>query len=267
MPDPALEREQYFDQYAQPLPTNQGFNDPAYQQRTEQQMIDIYRRAQNVKQAEADVSSARRMLGIIKADREVQQGKPIDRAMYDNINYFVNPGDRNFAGAMQQLRPVPPPYTTNFPGMTAPVVIAPTRSGQTVHFPPSSVLPQSQPPRQISAIPVINADGSTNANLVATPAAGGKGVVVHSVKTPQEGSLTEVQKARLRELDIADREARNISFTGDRDATLQQIKAERQLIYGGNKQPQRIRVREKSSGKLGWWEGSDALPSDYEKVE
>lgn len=50
---------------------------------------------------------------------------------------------------------------------------------------------------------------------------------------------------------------------------LNALKEERNSLGKAPKQivPTRIRVRDKSSGKLGWWEGSEALPEQYEKVE
>lgn len=124
------------------------------------------------------------------------------------------------------------------------------------------------PPTSVMAIPVLNPDNTPNLNLIATPSASGRGVVVRPLKNPVEGALTDTQKAKLRELDIAEREARDYRFSGDREKELENIRKQRNAVYGG-KAPKRVRVRQKSTGNLGWWEfeGSETLPSDYEAVE
>jgi len=133
------------------------FDSPSYQSRLEQEQIQIYRQARNVQQAQADVSAARRMLGILKADRErsemTKSGVPpqeaMQKALYNNLSYFVQPSDKGFAGVMNAVRPPPAaPYMTNFaiPGTTnmVPAVISPSRTGAGVHIVPRTALPQPE---------------------------------------------------------------------------------------------------------------------------
>lgn len=136
----------------QPMQLNvpaQTFSDPAYQQQLEKETLAIAQRAKSYAQAEHDVSSARRILGVLAADRAIKSGVPVDKAMYDNIQYFVNPGDKNFAPTLNAVRPPPAaPSIQNFtiPGTTnqVPAIVAPTRTGNQVHIVPRSAMPQPE---------------------------------------------------------------------------------------------------------------------------
>jgi len=184
---------------AVPLPSSrmigftppQAFTDPAYQQKIEQQQMQIYRNAQNVKQAEQDVASARKMLGILKADREIKSGVPVDQAMYRNLQFFLNPADKGFAGTVKALRPPPTPYATNFPGIPAPAVID---ARGTPHWMPQSAKPSGpEDTGPVQAVPVLMPDGKPVPGHVAVRS--GKANKIISVKDPEQmGSLTIPQQ-------------------------------------------------------------------------
>jgi hypothetical protein len=126
-------------------PGGGGPTDPAYQDQLEGQQMAIYRQAKNVAQAEKDVASARRMLGILNADRDVASGVPVDKAIYKNLPFLVSPSEKGAMANYRNLRPVPPPYQQNFQVGTnqVPAVITPGPGGaQRTQFIPQSAIPK-----------------------------------------------------------------------------------------------------------------------------
>jgi len=119
----------------------------AYQDQLESEQLAIYRQAKNVAQAEKDVASARRMLGILNADRDVASGVPVDKAIYRNLPFLVSPSERGAMANYRNLRPVPPPYQQNFQVGTnqVPAVITPGPGGaQRTQFIPQSAIPKPE---------------------------------------------------------------------------------------------------------------------------
>lgn len=157
LPTPSIGQDIVYPQPEFPAPSGpsprlvrpaETFDSPAYLKRVEDAQMEIYKRARNVQQAEQDVSAARRMLGILKADREIQSGVPVDQAMYRNLQYFVNPADKNFAAPFKALQPPRPPTPLNMPGLPAGVVDArgvphwPSAAAVKANAPPVEYLPK-----------------------------------------------------------------------------------------------------------------------------
>ena len=113
------------------VPTAQEYIQQQQDRKELQYFKNVYQNAQNFEQAQKDVAGARRMLGMLKADREVKSGVPIEKAMWNNMQYFMQPEDiaRNFKTFM----PPPTPQVRQFPGTTIPAGV---QVGQQFHWPP-----------------------------------------------------------------------------------------------------------------------------------
>jgi len=135
----------------------EDFNSPSWNARSEQEMMAIAHRAKTYEQAIHDVSSARRILGMLKADRErqtmeragVPPGEAMQKAMFQNMQFFVQPGDRSFAPSLNAVRPPPGPPTLqnfNIPGSTntVPAFVVPGPRGTSVHPVPRAAMPQPE---------------------------------------------------------------------------------------------------------------------------
>lgn len=108
------------------MPSRQLFDQQQRDKQEADYLKSVYQQAQTLDQAVKDVSSARRMLGLLKADREIKSGVPVEKAMYNNLQYFTQPGQTGFAPTMKALqppRPAPMPTQMNVPGMAGPVLV------------------------------------------------------------------------------------------------------------------------------------------------
>jgi len=225
----------------------QSFDDPRYQQKIEREQMAIYQRAQNVAQAEKDVSSARRMLGILKADREIKSGVPVEQAMWNNMPYFAQPSDivKNFKTLMPP-RPPQMPTVTNFPGIPTPALI--DQRG-VPHFPPSSAMPKPEFKASVEEIaPGVKAAklGPNHYQLLDRPQI--KGTLDAVTKTQIQLWNDEIKDLRTSKR-IETGEAANAiqREIADRQAKIMKAAAGASASAG---MPERIRVKSKD-GKIG----------------
>lgn len=186
-------------------PGGQTANDPAYQQQLEGEQMAIFRQAKNVAQAEKDVAAARRMLGILNADRDVASGVPVDKAIYKNLPMLVSPSEKGAMGNYRNLRPVPPPYQQNFQVGTnqVPAVITPGPGGaQRTQFIPRSSMPTPEFKASVEEIaPGIKAAklGPNHYQLLDRPNVRGTPTQLEKVQHEiWKSDLTALQKAKSR---------------------------------------------------------------------
>jgi hypothetical protein len=230
------------------------FESPSYLARQQQEIMDIYKKAQNVKQAEQDVMSARRMLGILKADREIQSGVPVDKAMYNNLQFFVQPGDKNFVPAMKTLQPPPTPQVRQFPGTTIPPAV---QMGPKLQWPSAAAMKAGAPAEE-NLPRVIELEGE---KYIINPKTGhferkDKGKTVETL-TP--GQMVQAANARAKIL-----EASLMASNPEDKAELMEIRKALRGIMQGQRpkmpttapqaapsaQTERVRVKSKE-GKIG----------------
>lgn len=183
----------------------QGFDSPSYQRRVEQEQMQIMRQAKNVQQAEKDVSSARRMLGLLKADREIAAGAPPEKAIYQNLHLLTTPGTASGNNAFRTMAPVPKPYMANFNanGENVPAVVTPGPGGQQrTQFVPRSAMPQTEFKASIEEIaPGVKAAklGPNHYQLLDRPNV--RGTPTQLEKVQQEiwrGNLSALQRAKAK---------------------------------------------------------------------
>jgi hypothetical protein len=114
---------------------------PSYQARRAKQEQDFlkstYEHATSVAQAVKDVAEARRLMGIMRMKDAQDAGMDPREAAYKNFGYFSSPGDNNFAGDINALRPMVP-TVQRFQGIDQPAVIDPRG---VPHWMPQSAVP------------------------------------------------------------------------------------------------------------------------------
>ncbi len=122
-------------------PAGTGFDSPDYQRQVEAYQMQVIQHAKNVREAEKDVMSARKMLGVLKADREIAAGVPPDQAIFKNLHLLTTPG----SAQNRMAQPVPKPYGTEITAGTnrIPAIVTPGPGGaQHTQIVPRSAMPQ-----------------------------------------------------------------------------------------------------------------------------
>ncbi len=206
----------------------EDFNSQSYQARQEKELMAIRSRAANAEQADKDVASARRMLGMLKADRErqamekagVPPAEAMQKSLFQNMSYLVQPTDKNFESSMKAVRPPPPaPTVQNFriPGSTndVPAFVTKDANGVThIQAIPHGSLPQESE----EVLPkVINLDDGEGGKikLIANPKTGhferfDKGKLTEVLTPIQTASVikdrADIVRAQLKEPSIGDDE-------------------------------------------------------------
>lgn len=177
------------------MPSRQLFDQQQRDKQEADYLKSVYQQAQTLDQAVKDVSSARRMLGLLKADREIKSGVPVEKAMYNNLQYFTQPGQTGFAPTMKALqppRPAPMPTRMDLPGGGTALV---DQRG-VPHFQPRGAMPVTQETGPQQARPIMSEKGELLGYTVQT----GPQTFSHKWLADMEGSVK--QKIKNNDLEI-----------------------------------------------------------------
>ena len=178
------------------MPSRQLYDQQQRERQEADYLKSVYQQAQNVDQAVKDVTSARRMLGLLKADREIKSGVPVEKAMYNNLQYFVQPGQTGFAPTMKALQPPAMPRMMNIPGVPNPVPVDPRG---VPHYQPRVPTEAAQETGPQQARPILSDKGELLGYTVQT----GPKTFSHKWLADMEGAT----KQKIKNNDLEIREA------------------------------------------------------------
>jgi len=134
-----------------------GADSPDYQRQVEAWQMQVMRHAKNVQEAEKDLASARKMLGVLDADRRIRAGENPDQAIFKNLHLLTTPG----SAASRMAQPVPKPYGTTIAAGTnqIPAIVTPGPGGaQHTQIVPRSAMPQPEfKPQVVEVAPGVKA--------------------------------------------------------------------------------------------------------------